>query len=290
MAQNQISDTFAYPVAPDTSRAAYDWYLYNQGGQVGMSPDQAGLANTLDWWFSGSKNRSYESWKLQQENEYNAALANYQSSLETPAAKRAMQEAAGYNMNYSNDAASFQGAASPGTYTAPMGTPGLQGLEGIGQIIGFLTQLQTLETGEIENKTKLQELDFAKQLFPIQKSGEYSKVTNLDLENNLKNLLVAKTMASLFNPEDIPIITNQFASGMTNWGYDSYMDSLVRALKEGPFVQSLGKSLDISDEQIRKLMAEAGIKEQEEGLYSLGKGVSMIAPFLRLMMMVLLKR
>lgn len=290
MAQNQTSDTFAYPVAPDTSRAAYDWYLYHQGGDVGMSPDQAGLANTLDWWFSGAKNRAYESWKLQQENEYNAALANYQSSLETPAAKRAMLEAAGYNMNYSNDAASFQGAASPGTYTAPMGTPGLQGLEGIGQIIGFLTQLQTLETGEIENKTKLQELDFAKQLFPIQKSNEYTKGVNMDLETTLRNMAISKAMAALFNPEDIPLITEHFATGITNWGYDSYMDTLVRALKEGPFVQSLGKSLDISDEQIRKLMAEAGIKEQEEGLYSIGKGVQMIAPFLRLMMMVLLKR
>lgn len=290
MAQNQTSDTFAYPVAPDTSRNAYDWYVYHQGGDVGMSPDQYGLGNTLDWWFSGAKNRAYESWKLQQENVYNAALANYQSSLETPAANRAMLEAAGYNMNYSNDAASFKGAASPGTYTAPMGTPGLEGLEGLGRIIGFLTQLQALETGEIENKTKLQELDFAKQLFPIQKSNEHTKGVNMGLESTLRNMVISKTMASLFNPDDIPLITNLFASGETHFGYDSYMDSLVRALKDGPFVKSLGKSLNISDEQIRKLIAEAGIKEQEEDLYSWGKGAQIAAPFLRLMMMLLIKR
>lgn len=263
MAQNQLSDTFSYspPVAPDVSRAAYDAASGSRTDGYNYKPGWSPLGTTLGWWFNARKNRDYESWKLQKENEYNRALAEWQTFMSSPAAQKTAFKDAGYNSNYADP--SQMSPASPGTYQHTEVDPAKDNIMSLAQsIFSMISGIQSLQSGALDIKHKEIENEYLGEFLTGRNSNQriQGALGQQSLDNAQMQWL--KLVGSLFSGDDIQRFIDESISGTAFWSSKDRKEgnmsdwSLSEALMRGPFT----KGLDLNNQKIDEMIEQLGLK------------------------------
>lgn len=247
---NQLSDTFTYspPVAPDTSKAAYDAAsgprIENNNYKPGWSP----LGTTLGWWFNAEKNRNYEQWKLNQENEYNRALAAWQTYMSSPEAQKEAYESAGFNSNYTNP--SSMSGASPGSYQHIEQDDALNNIGSMLSLAGQVAGLSSQSIGDVMNI-----INTASEV----KTRAVDRNTK-SLANQVTSLGLWKLAGELFDQKDLDNVMTWLSGGVVDIDSNKYPQGLNQyltdAFKTGPFFKGLESKIKLTDEQRKKFSAD----------------------------------
>lgn len=152
MAADSPSYQTTMPAYPDVS---YDTYM-NQ------APMQTKFGRTLFNFFTGSP--SYDVWRQNLLDEYNAQVQHYNAYASSPQGNRAQLEAAGYNANYSPNSVS---QASPLSFQDVRPDDGLQevsqGIGGLLQLVNAVQGFKSMAAGivgkQLDNQVKQQQIE-----------------------------------------------------------------------------------------------------------------------------------
>lgn len=231
-----------YPVAPDTTLKT--WVDTN-------------MAKNPYWYMNPGEN--YDQWRTRLENQYNADVANYNNYLQTAAFRKADLTSAGYNPNYSEG--SSISPSAPGSYTTPEQTDSFAPLQrflsmagqasgissqAIGSVLDVLLGVNNLKTSQMDRNTK-------------------------SLANQVTNLGLWKLAGEIFGDEGLGDAMTWLTGGVLDIdavkypkGTYQYLTDLVN---KGPFMTSLTKKLDLTEEQKKKITEEINkIKAETPGL------------------------
>lgn len=169
------------PEYPDVSYQAWA----SQYGRPGMSGTR--LENALYAW--GRNYPSYENWRTNQLDDYNAKMSAYNTWLGTGAGIRASSESGDYNPSYFQ--AGSQASASPLNYENVDSGPGFNEMaQGISGIISFIAALQNmkLQSAQIRGiDLKNQQQAIENQFLPTILSGRGSQLGYQNDWLNLRN-------------------------------------------------------------------------------------------------------
>lgn len=143
-----ISYQTEYPVKPDTS---YQSYL----NSIGLGSSQEKLVGIKKWFKTKFGNApTYDQWKSDLFDNYNADLSAYNTWLQSGAGIRASAESGNYNPNYFGEGSQ----ASPLEYQSPRGTDGGEGVQDIasfvGNIIGLVGGIENVKGQALKNQAQ----------------------------------------------------------------------------------------------------------------------------------------
>ncbi len=251
--QNQLSDTFSYspPVAPDTSRQAYDAASGPRTDGYNFKPGWSPLGTTLGWWFNSRKNRNYEQWKLNLENEYDRAYSEWQTYMSSPEAQKQAYESADYNANYADPGS--MSPASPGSYQHIEEDPARDNVMSLFQnLFSVIQGIQGLQSGALDIQHKEIENSWLDRLLGTQYDQSSSKVHLISQQTDNAELMYHKLLASVFAPEDFEKYLSIDWQGQNQWPGVGLGEMLAR----GP----LAKGLDLKNEQIDEMIESLGLK------------------------------
>lgn len=300
MPEEYHNSAYAAPVAPDTS---YNAWARSRGIAAGQT---SGLA----YWINSklpSNQALYQSWKTQKENEYNKAMADWQTFMSLPATQKSLYQEADYNANYANPGSISAG--NPGSYVTPEDAgPGQDIMsffrEAIPMAIQMASGIQGLQMGAAQLAGKKIENSFLGRILG-------AKGSILEHQGQAANLQVLKLLQELMGDVKTPDGTELASSQVLRWlngvisdfddsKYPGGLDEAIMSyISQGPYAKKF--SADISnvlqktqklstDQQLAELKKvwqgnENEWQEFQKGMQGASTFMSILGAFISLMKM-----
>lgn len=156
MADSVVSTQTSYPDSPDTSLQAY----YKAMDYSGHGRSR----NALSRWFHSTfgSDPTYNQWRAEQRDQYNADLNAYNSYISSLVGQRAQAEEAGYNPAWLGSDAG--GGTSPLDYQQPQDpgeNPMSEMLQGINTFMSLAAGVQNIKSLALKNQLLGQEINGA---------------------------------------------------------------------------------------------------------------------------------
>ena len=256
MPDSVISTQTSYPISPDTSLGAYNREMGNASG-FGSS--------SLARWFKThlGSHPSYQQWRAEKRDQYNADLEAYNSYITSLAGQKAQAEEAGFNPAWLG--------SSPGGGTSPLdyqqvsdpsdSLPDAAGsmISGVGSLLNLVSAGQAIKTKSLQNdilgqelRIKQAEADAAPEFFGSRAALQGFKADWQSLTNDTE----------LFSRyEDL---------GDTVIAYNGHSYVLNRDTKKGNLYQGARSAIELRSEQKKLASANyilAGMKQEEQRFY-----------------------
>lgn len=285
---------YSAPVAPDTS---YNVWARSKGIAAGQT---SGLA----YWINSklpSNQAQYQSWKAQKENEYNKALADWQTYMTLPQTQKALYEDAGFNSNYTNPGSIAAG--SPGSYSLPESSgPGSDIMGFLGEALPMAIQMasgiQSLQMGAATLAGKKIENSFLSRILG-------AKGSILEHQGQAANLQVLKMLQELMGGVKTPDGSESATSQVLRWlngvtgdldvsKYPGGLDeAMMDYISKGPYAQKFSADVQNVLARTNKLSVDQQLAElkkvwqgNENDWQEFSKGMKNASAFISILMSI----